>query len=71
MSVLRIRRRAGGPSGRDGRTVSALRVGAEPAASAAVLAGAAGVALHFSPFDARLPVLAAALVPYLLLGSVV
>ncbi|UGT63073.1 endonuclease/exonuclease/phosphatase family protein [Nocardia asteroides] len=50
--------------------MSALRIGAEVAGWAAVLAGAAGVALHFSPFDARLSVLAAALVPYLLLGAV-
>ncbi|MFC8042560.1 endonuclease/exonuclease/phosphatase family protein [Nocardia sp. NPDC057353] len=49
--------------------MSALRIGAESAGWAGVLAGAAGVALHFSPLDARLPVLAAALAPYLMLGA--
>nr|WP_067659633.1 endonuclease/exonuclease/phosphatase family protein [Nocardia harenae] len=47
-----------------------MRVGAEVLGWTAVLAGAAGVALHYSPFDARLPVLAAALAPYLMLGAV-
>ncbi|MEV0358742.1 endonuclease/exonuclease/phosphatase family protein [Nocardia sp. NPDC050697] len=51
--------------------MTVLRVGAEVAGWAAVLAAATGVALHVSPVAARLPVLAAALAPYLMLGAVV